>query len=297
MDKKDYQDLALHLSIIGMILLVTFSSCSTPSYMTDWRHSPQYDTQRYKITEKDLAQFTDSLRPRTQDPDPLYRQASYFQRKGKHKLALQLLTEAILANPAHVKAYNAMGVSYDYLGDYPRAIEAYKRALKLNPELAYVQNNLGYSYFLQGNLDAAIDAFKKAIDLDGENAKYHNNLGLAYSKKGSYDLALIEFEMAADEAKAHYNIAKLYHRSGRQQEAEIHLTTASKLNPHITETGIGIQSTTASAEITKAGADKKEKDTPPGASYHVEIDKKGKKNCGLRSKPSICKLSRLMIPR
>jgi tetratricopeptide (TPR) repeat protein len=39
----------------------------------------------------------------------------------------------------HVKAYNAMGVTYDILRDFPRAIEAYKRALRLNPNLAYVQ--------------------------------------------------------------------------------------------------------------------------------------------------------------
>ena len=233
MDKTDYRDLALHLLIIGMILLVVFSSCSTLSHMTDGRHSPQHDTQRYKITEKDLAEFTDSLKPRRQDPDSLYQQARYFQRKGKHKLALQLLTEAILANPAHVKAYNAMGVSYDCLGDYPRAIEGYKRALKLNPDLAYVQNNLGYSYLLNENLDSAIEAFNAAVRLDPQKAKYHNNLGLAYAKKGLYDFAYAEFKTAGNEAKANYNIARVYSKAGHHTKARIHMSEASKIEPAI----------------------------------------------------------------
>ena len=233
MDKTDYRDLTLHLSIIGTILLVVFSSCSTLSHMTDRRHSDQDDTQRYKITEKDLAEFTDSLRPRRQDPDSLYQQARYFQRKGKHKLALQLLTEAILANPAHVKAYNALGVSYDYLGDHPRAIEGYKRALKLNPDLAYVHNNLGYSYLLNNNFDSAIEAFKAAVRLDSQNVKYHNNLGLAYAKKGLNDLAFAEFKMDGNEAKANYNMARIHSRAGHHTKARIHMPEPSKIDPAI----------------------------------------------------------------
>jgi tetratricopeptide (TPR) repeat protein len=234
MDKTDNRDLALHLSIIGMILVIVFSSCSTFYHMKDWRHFPQNDAQqRYKITQKDLAEFTHSLKPRRQDPESLYQQARYFQRKGKHKLATQLLTEAILANPAHVKAYNAIGVSYDILGDHPRAIEGYKRALKLNPDLAYVQNNLGYSYLLNRKYDSAIAAFQAAVRLDSRNEKYHNNLGLAYAKKGLYDLAFAEFKKAGNEATANYNMDRIYSRASRHTKAEILMSKSSKMDPAI----------------------------------------------------------------
>jgi tetratricopeptide (TPR) repeat protein len=287
MDKKDKKDLLFHLTIIGFFLLFIFSSCSTFYFWTNGNPSDMDRTQGYKITEKDLAQFTTTLRPRKQDLDSLYRQACYFQRINKHKLALQVLEELILADLSYVKAYNAMGVSYDCLGDHRRAIEAYKRALRLNPDLAYVQNNLGYSYLLQGNLDAAIHAFKKAIDLNSENAKYHNNLGLAYSKKGLYDLALIEFEAARNEAKAHYNVAKIYHRRGRHKEAEIHLAKASKLDPHLTETKKGASPVGVLAESTRAGADKAdriEKGTRRESSYQIEIDNKGRKKVRFKIK-------------
>jgi Flp pilus assembly protein TadD len=287
MDKKDKKDLLIHLTIIGFFLLFIFSSCSTLYFWTNGNPSDMDQTQGYKITEKDLAQFTTTLRPRKQDLDSLYRQACYFQRINKHKLALQVLEELILTDPTHIKAYNALGFSYDSLGDQLRAIEAYKRALKLNSDLAYVQNNLGYSYLLQGNLDAAISAFKKAIDLDGENPKYHNNLGLAYTKKDLYAMALTEFELAGDEAKANYNIAKIYHRRGRQEEAEIHLAKASKLEQHSAETKKGVSSAGALAEITRVGADKAvkvKKGTRQDSSYQIEIDDKGRKKVRLKIK-------------
>ena len=236
MDENKYKEVVRHLLMICAILFIISSSCSAPIHMTGWRHSREYEVQRYKITQKDLAQFTDSLRPRRQDPDSLYRNAIFLQSRNKHKLALQLLEEAILADLEYVKAYNAMGFSFDYLRDYPRAIKAYQRALKLNPDLAYVHNNLGYSYFLQGDFDSAIVAFEDAIALDPQNARYHNNLGLAYARKGLYDLALAEFKNAGDDAKARYNMAQIYARAEQYPKAKSHISAASKKDTAIRPT-------------------------------------------------------------
>ena len=277
LNKEEKKELAFHLTIIGIFLLFTFSSCSTAYLLINRDRSDIIRTQRYDITEKDLTQFASSLRPRRQDVDLLYRQACYFQRLNKHKLALQVLEELILNDLANVKAYNALGISYDGVGDYPRAIEAYKWALKLNPNLAYVQNNLGYSYFLQGNHDAAIDAFKRAIELDGDNGKYHNNLALVYAQKGLYAMALAEFEMSGDEAKAHYNIAKIYHQRGRDKEAEIHFAEAAKLNPEADESSKGLPQSGTLGETGRTAALGKEKETWQKSSYYTEIDDKGRK--------------------
>ena len=51
-------------------------------------------------------------------------------------------------DPSLTKAYNAIGVSYDSLGEFSRAIEAYNAALKVDPKLDYVNNNLGFAYLL-----------------------------------------------------------------------------------------------------------------------------------------------------
>jgi tetratricopeptide (TPR) repeat protein len=277
MDKKENKDLALHLTIVGIFLLVIFSSCSASNFLTNNGQSSISRTQRYKITKKDLTQFTSTLRPRKQNPDALYRQACYLQRIKKDKLALQVLEELILSDPTNIKAYNAMGVSYDHLGDHLRAIEAYKRALKLNPDRAYVHNNLGYSYLLHADLDAAIVAFKKAIELDDKKAKYHNNLALAYAKKGLYDLALIEFKMVGDEAKARHNITKIYRQNDHNQENEIHFAKASKLKPNTTENIRVPQTASAHAKNINAGEVEEIYDSILQSPYRIEIDGKGRK--------------------
>ena len=87
-------------------------------------------------------------------------------------------------DPNSFNAYNALGVSYDFLKQHDSAIDAYKAALKINPELDYVHNNIGYSNLLKGDLKAATKAFEKAIAINAYNKTYQNNLALAYAKSG-----------------------------------------------------------------------------------------------------------------
>jgi hypothetical protein len=87
-----------------------------------------------------------------------------------------------------------MGISYDRLGNYSRAVGCYTAALKINPDLDYVHNNMGYSYLLQGQAGQAATAFQKAIALNRTNDRYRNNLGVAYAQMGKVHLALAEFK-------------------------------------------------------------------------------------------------------
>jgi len=162
------------------------------------------------FANKDLNQFYSSVRPVNGTVESDYRLARYFQKRGKHKFAVDELLNAIRKDPSFIKAYNALGVSYDYLGHYDLAAKSYKFALQLNPELCYVQNNLGYSYLLNGNLDAAIDAFQKAIALNNTNKRYHNNLGLAFARKGQTNMAFEEFKLAGNESSAQHKTAQTF---------------------------------------------------------------------------------------
>ena len=122
-----------------------------------------------------------------------------------------------------------MGVSFDYLGDYKRAIHFYKLALTLNSNLDYVYNNLGYSYLLYGKYDLAIDAFNKAISLNNHNKRYHNNLGLAYTQKEQFDLAFEQFKQAGDEISANHKLARLLYREGKYDLARKYKNKAIQL--------------------------------------------------------------------
>jgi tetratricopeptide (TPR) repeat protein len=181
------------LSILLLTCSFIFSTgCST---LRDWWDGDT--SNNYSM----LNQFYSSVRPVKGTADSDYRLARYFQKRGKHKFAIDELLNAIRKDPSFVKAYNALGVSYDNLGQFDLAVKSYKFALQLNPELDYVHNNLGYSYLLNGDLDAAIDAFQEAIALNHTSERYHNNLALAYVRKGQTDKAYDEFKLAGDDSK------------------------------------------------------------------------------------------------
>ena len=190
----------LFILLLGLSFLFS-TGCSG---LRDWWGYDVSTSQRIVndsfFANNDLNQFYSSVRPVNGTVESDYRLARYFQKRGKHKFAVDELLNAIRKDPSFIKAYNALGVSYDCLGQFDLAVKSYKFALQLNPELDYVHNNLGYSYLLNADLDSAIDAFQKAIAIDGTNKRYHNNLALAYVRKGQPDMAYDEFKLAVDDS-------------------------------------------------------------------------------------------------
>jgi Flp pilus assembly protein TadD len=181
--------------------------------------NPYPEEARGDISYENINKFLSSIKKVDGDAEAKYRMARYFQKKNRHKLAIEELKEALFIDPFFVKAYNAMGVSYDQLWDFKNAVQSYKVAIKLDPSLDYVYNNLGFAYLLSGDYDLAIDAFRKAIALDEQNKRFRNNLGLAYAKKGAYDSAIAQFRLTGDEFSANYKLGQILFKEGKYEIA------------------------------------------------------------------------------
>ena len=211
---------------VGAIILFCLLSCSSLRELVRWdSHSDSTETGS-PISDEDIGTFVTHIRPHRGDPDSHYEMGCSLQERGSHRLAIRQFEQVVALDSSHARAYNRMAISYDFLGDSPRAIENYKKALGMGRDLDYVHNNLGYSHLLQGNPDAAIEAFQRAIALDGENKRYHNNLAMAYGEKGQFDLAFEEFKQAEGEPKAYRNLALLLYRKGHYKEAATNLGKA-----------------------------------------------------------------------
>ena len=202
MIRKCYKRKSFKVCLTTVFIIILLIGCYSKETFVGQDSTPNQRDPNRNISNKDLQSFQSSIKIIHGNLDAQYKWALYLQKKNKHKIAIAVLNEVIQKDPSYDKAYNAIGISYDYLGDYNSAINSYKLALKINPELDYVHNNLGYSHFLNGNLDSAIDAFQKAIALNENNKRYHNNLGLAYAQKGQFDLAIEQFTLAGDEISA-----------------------------------------------------------------------------------------------
>lgn len=252
-------------SVLLVLLLGFFlgfpTGCATMEKMFSWVPFLNFAEKRDRPEVREVDQFLSRIKFYKGDPDSLYKQACYFQKRNKHSLAIENFKNILLADPNNVRAYNGMGVSYDLLGDLPRAIESYKSALEVNANLDYVQNNLGYTYLRLGKLDAAIDAFEKAIALNNQKRLYHNNLGLAYVKKGQLDQGFDEFMLAEDKARAHYNMAQVLYQNGSYGEAKTHFAKASVLNPSIAGVKIGLRAAELLANISQDKAKSPEQKT------------------------------------
>jgi Flp pilus assembly protein TadD len=181
------------------------------------------------IADKDVQNFIPSIRKAYGGLASHYRLGLQFQKRNRHKNAIEVFKKVILDDTTYIKAYNAIGISYNYLGDCDSAINSYKLALKIKPNIDYVYNNLGYSYFIYGNYDMAIDAFQKAISLNDQNKRYYNNLGLAYTQKGQFELAFEQFINAGDEISANRKFAKLLYREGKFDQARKYQNKAIQL--------------------------------------------------------------------
>lgn len=229
MNKNFYKCIPLKAILAVIFSMIFLIGCYSKENFVAKSPTPAQNENGSNISNKDIQDFLSSIRKVDGNLDPQYRQALYLQKKGKHKIAIQLLKEVIQKDPLYVQAYNAMGISYDHLGDYDRAIKFYKLALTLNPNLHYVYNNLGYSYLLNGNLDWAINAFKKAIALDASNKRYHNNLALAYMQKEQFDLAVEQFTLAADEISANRKLGQLLYRENKFELAKKYYARANQL--------------------------------------------------------------------
>jgi len=205
--------------IIVLALIFLLSGCNFKENFVSRNSSQEQKAYTGNISHQDMNKFLSSVKKVDGSAEAKYRLARHLQKRKRHKIALETLKEVILIDPTFVKAYNAMGFSYDYLGDFKKAIQSYKLALKINPNLDYVYNNLGFAYLLYDNYNAAIDAFPKAIALNDQNKRFHNNLGLAYAKKGQFDLAIEQFRLTGDEFSANYRLGQILYREGNYQMA------------------------------------------------------------------------------
>ena len=205
--------------LIVLTVFFLLAGCNSWENLDRKDFDRDYQPSPVNVSDQDVNQFLSSVRKVDGALEAKYRMARHFQKKRKHKIAIIELKEIIQIDPTFVKAYNAIGFSYDCLGDYDKAIRFYKLALKIDPNLDYVNNNLGFAYLLSGDHDGAIEAFRRAVALDEQDKRFRNNLGFAFAKKGQYEQAIEQFRITGDEYSAYYTLGQILYREGNYEMA------------------------------------------------------------------------------
>ena len=144
------------------------------------------------------------------------------------------------------RAFGNLGIAYDYLGKYDKAIEFHLQSLAISREIrdrrgeGQSLGNLGLVYYYLGKYDRAIEFHLQSLAISREikdrrgEGQSLGNLGIAYKNIGKYDKA-IEFHLQSlaiareikdrqGEGNALGNLGNAYYSLGKYDKAiEFHL--------------------------------------------------------------------------
>src|SRR5215471_11788313 len=127
----------------------------------------------------------------------------------------------------------------------PEAEAALRQAAAKDPDNPRVWYNLGLVHRGEGKTDEAIDDFQKVLKIDPNDPDAYYFLGTFYSQQQDYPKAIEAFEQALKinplHASAEFGLGRALQRSGKTDEARVHLKrfeylTHNKISSAITLT-------------------------------------------------------------
>jgi tetratricopeptide (TPR) repeat protein len=129
--------------------------------------------------------------------------AYFVDKKPDYRAALAAYLEAERLEPGNAEYLNMVGVAYNALGEYGRALDYHERAMAIrkkvygeqHPDVATSLNNLGSAYDALGDNSKAISYYEQSLTIDeAVFGKEHpdvaidlNNLGSTYFEMGQKD--------------------------------------------------------------------------------------------------------------
>jgi protein O-GlcNAc transferase len=142
---------------------------------------------------------------------------------GQHDVAINLIREAIKANPMIASFYNNIAEAYKALGKLDEARLHYEKAVTLKKDYFEAYNNLGIILQENGRVSDALPYYEKALSLNPGYAEAHNNMAVALKKLGRLDEALAHcreaIHLRPDYAEAYNNMGIILNKKSLIDEA------------------------------------------------------------------------------
>ena len=144
---------------------------------------------RNQIWKNDFSLWSDVVKKSSNKARPHNNLGRAYLTKKAFLQAFPYIKEALRINPYFSYAHYNLGIAYQGIGLYDKALNEYKKALYGTPQpyFANVHNNMGVCYFEKGWTDLAIKEFKQALNInpDFSDARFNLDFTLNYRVKGS----------------------------------------------------------------------------------------------------------------
>jgi tetratricopeptide (TPR) repeat protein len=166
-------------------------------------------------------------------------------KKRRYADAIKLFDEAISLDGKNAQAYQAMGLTYQKMRDYPKAADAFKMATTVDPKYTAAYFALGQLQLISlKEFGDSQTTLRKVLDLEpnyeegkarGLLAKAHLKQGAAYHRQKNYKAAAEEYVSATQidpsSARTFYNLGLAYKSAREYTKAVTALETATNLDP------------------------------------------------------------------
>ena len=181
-------------------------------------HHPQW-------ARRELQQLA-SEQPR--NPLYLYWVARLDYDEQKYVEAIERLVKVTELDPLMTRAYDLLGLCYDYLGRLPDAIENFTRAVELNQAQTkpspWPNLDMAICQIELDDLGGAEKNLRQAMVYDPHLAQAHYNLGRILEKRGKYPEAVEALNTAVvldqQYPEPHYLLGRIYQRLGKLELAK-----------------------------------------------------------------------------
>jgi tetratricopeptide (TPR) repeat protein len=171
------------------------------------------------------------------DPLYLYWLARLDYDSQRYNEAIAKLKTVIELDPKMMRAYDNLGLCYDFLGRFDEAIGYYRQAIELNrlqsQPSPWPHLNLAVVLIARDNLAEAEGLLREALRYNPKLPQAHYQLGVLLEKRGDYLAALQSLKQAAElepnYPEPHYNLSRIYQKLGDKTKARESLARFQKL--------------------------------------------------------------------
>lgn len=109
-----------------------------------------------------------------------------YQSLGENLKSIEIMTDALKANPNNPHFLNNMGISHHKEYNYDKAEYYFKRGLEIEPKYINILNNLGNLKRDLNYTEIAIDYYKKSLSIKKDVPETLYNLSLSYESLGNF---------------------------------------------------------------------------------------------------------------
>ena len=154
-----------------------------------------YSQKKYKQA---IEQFEMIRQIESNNPDILFLLGSLYHDVDQKNKAIQVLKEAITADPKHDGSLNMLGYMYAEAGEnLEEAEELISQALVVSPDNGAYLDSLGWVYYKKGLYEDALKLFIRA-DQTLKDPVIYDHMGDTYFKLGQYENALEYWEKSLE---------------------------------------------------------------------------------------------------